>query len=246
MRAAVAMVLLGGVSGAATAAGFNLDFEGFAHGQIIDNEYSSEEYSFVTIAADNFNNDVDLAVAFDTGEPQTDPDFLDLVAPFEQGPFAYSPGNILVIQRGGWCNGFKCMRPDDEGRTLAGPYVGEFVFDFAQPVSIHSIDFFDLDESEAGSPIRFFDADNNELFAGLFVTPATSELEGSVNSWDRMTFDVDGVKRIELTMGGSGGIDNIQGSMNARIPVPAVAWLFPSGLIAGIAWIRRRSSPAAD
>ena len=35
------------------------------------------------------------------------------------------------------------------------------------------------------------------------------------------------------------------GNVNAlafAVPVPAVVWLFPSGLIAGLAWMRRRNS----
>jgi hypothetical protein len=56
--------------------------------------------------------------------------------------------------------------------------------------------------------------------------------------WGQLEFNVDGVKRIELNLGGSGAIDNIRYSV---IPVPAAVWLFGSGLIGLIALARRKA-----
>ena len=54
--------------------------------------------------------------------------------------------------------------------------------------------------------------------------------------WDRLVFNVEGVKRIELNMGGSGAIDNITYSF---IPIPSAIWLFGCGLIGLVALARR-------
>ena len=51
-------------------------------------------------------------------------------------------------------------------------------------------------------------------------------------------FGVDGVKRIELKLGGSGAIDNIAYSV---IPLPSAVWLFGSGLV-GLAALARRKA----
>jgi hypothetical protein len=226
-----------GLSATALANEFNIDFEGFSHGQIID-----DEYDFVSISAENFRYNRDLATAFDTGINHAPPDMLlDLVAPFDEGPSVNSPGNILVIQAGGGgpCDASACKTSRDQG----GSNPGMFHFDFSQPVDITSIDFFDIDPGEEGAPVVFFDKDGNEI--GRYLTEMTTMDMGSpgdpARSWTRVIFDLAGVQRIDLALGGSGGIDNIQGKM--AIPLPAVAFLFPSGLIAGLAWIRRRTRP---
>jgi hypothetical protein len=180
-------------------------------------------------------------VAFDTTVDHSPPGTLkDLVGPFDIGPSVLAAGNILIIQRPNDCNDVICFNPRDEGRRGDGP-VGEFRFDFDSPVFINSIDFFDVEASEAGAPIQFFNAAGNEIDAGSFSTPVTFAMEGvDFHSWDSVQFNVGGVKSVVVTMGGSGGIDNIRGSSMA-IPIPAVAYLFPAGLLAGLGWIRRQS-----
>ena len=50
-----------------------LDFEDFGsvdftHGTVVNSQYNLAPYGNVTISADNFTNDVDLAVAFNSGQ----------------------------------------------------------------------------------------------------------------------------------------------------------------------------------
>lgn len=219
-----------------------------------------------------FAEAVNAAVIFDTNNP-TGGDW-DLGGPFQSSVWGTSvPNNVLIIQENGPCTAEFCSEPDDEGRRPAGT----IFFDFVAPISLQYIDFFDVETPEAGTPIRLFDEFDNELMPNMFSTPdASAEQVGHSNYWTRQFFDVDGVKRIEIHMGGSGAIDNLTGfagegpdsvftltfdqfqlgqiiddelselvtvrAMN--IPLPAVAYLFPAGLIAGLGWMRRRSHSA--
>jgi len=67
-----------------------------------------------------------------------------------------------------------------------------------------------------------------------FYTPDTA----GDNMWDQLAFNVEGVKRIELNMGGSGAIDNITFSV---VPIPAAVWLFGTGFIVLAGLARRRA-----
>ena len=61
------------------------------------------------------------------------------------------------------------------------------------------------------------------------------------NMLAQFLFGVDGVKRIELNMGGSGAISNITftAAEMPSVPVPAAMWLFGSGLIGLVGFARR-------
>lgn len=224
-----ATVLLMLMSSAASAV--VVDFEGYAAGTIIDDEYAAGPGpGGVFISAENFNNSLDVAVVFDTNNV-TGGDS-DLGAPFFRGEEALSPGNVLIIQENGPCSATACDVPDDEGARAAG----EFALEFVVPVILESIDFFDIEEPESMGSIKLFD-DQGELLPDMFAVPDT----GGDNTWDTMVFGVTGVSRVEIWMGGSGAIDNITFSV---IPVPAAAWLFSSGLLF-LAWLRRRLEPTA-
>jgi len=211
-----------------------LDFEGFSTGQIIDDEYAPA----VSISALNFSDGPDVAVVFDTENP-TGGD-LDLAGPFSSpdGEISqnYRPGSVLIIQERNNCNfgsGF-CNEADDEGSRPGG----QFSFVFANPITLQSLDFFDIEVEEAdmaASQIRLFDEFDNEILPGTFFVPNT----GGDNQWNQLIFgDIGGVSRLEVNMAGSGAIDNL-----TYVPVPAAAWLFGSGLL-GLWGLRRRSRPA--
>ena len=219
-----ASALLAGPAAAATV----LDFEGFDAGTIIDDEYAG-----VLISAENFNNDLDVAVLFDSNNV-TGGDF-DLGAPFFRGEEINNPGNILIIQENGPCSTESCVEPDDEGARAAG----KFFIEFAQPVELLSIDFFDIEEPESMGTIRLF-GESGEL-PDMFAVPNT----GGDNTWDSVLFNVSGVTGIEIYMGGSGAIDNITYEAAAPVPLPAAAWLFGStlGLAASL---RRRKRPQPE
>ena len=199
-----------------------IDFEGYSAGTIIDTEYAGE----LTMSAVNLGSGPDAAVIFDTTNP-TGGD-TDLV------PIDYNPGNVLIIHETNNCDANTCDNPDDEASG------GIFYLDFASIITLESIDFFDIEATENGQTpynvIKLFDAADNEIMPDTFYIPGT----GGDNTWDQLLFNVDGIKRIELNMAGSGAIDNI--TYRARVPLPAAAWLFASGFIGLITLARRKKA----
>ena len=207
-----------------------IDFDSLAPGTIVDNEFAP----LVSVSVENLGGGPNVAVVFDTLNP-TGHDF-DLGGPFNSNtpdlPDNFIANNVLIIHERFDCDARRCAEPDDEGSRPAG----RFFFEFSTPIRLESIDFFDVETAENGrrpeNAIRLFDAGSNELMPATFFTPDT----GGDNLWDRLAFNVDGVRRIELNMGGSGAIDNIT---YAIIPVPSAVWLFGCGLIGLVALARR-------
>lgn len=206
-----------------------IDFDDLAAGIIVDSEYSP----VMTVTVDNRGGGPDVAVVFDTLHPSGGD--LDLGGPFNSNnpelSDDYTANKVLIIHETHNCNALTCDDPDDEGSRPAG----RFFFDFSTSITLESIDFFDVETDENGrrpeNAIRLFDEAGSELMPGSFYTPDT----GGDNMWDRLVFNVAGVRRIELGMGGSGAIDNIAYSV---IPIPSAIWLFASGLI-GLAVLSR-------
>ncbi|MEM9058300.1 MAG: thrombospondin type 3 repeat:Cna B-type [Pseudomonadota bacterium] len=219
------IVLLGAHSASAAV----LDFEGFAAGTIIDDEYSSMG---ITISVQNIGGGPDLGVVFDTGNPTGGDD--DLGAPFAPGPDnelgMLDPGNVLIIQERDNCDGLTCTVPDDEGTRAAG----HIRIDFGGLVELSSIDFFDIEMAETGpgeeNRITLFDA-NGMAMSLDFFTPDT----GGDNRWDQVEFNVSGVSAVQINLGGSGAIDNI---VFTPVPVPAAFMLF-AGALAALGFTRR-------
>ena len=109
-----------------------IDFEGFAAGTVIDNEYADLG---VTISATGGSNQ---AMIFDTFNP-TGGDY-DLAT--------NNQGNVLIISEDG-----DSHDPDDNARG------GTITFDFDQATDISTISFLDIEE--AGGTIRSFDTNGN-------------------------------------------------------------------------------------
>ena len=215
-------LLLAGVAQSAI-----LDFEAFASGTIIDNEYSALG---ITISVDNTAGGPDLGVVFDTENP-TGGD-TDLAGPFSSdGLGQLSPGKVLIIQENGPCSATSCDTPDDEGGRAAG----SITISFGGPITLETIDFFDVETPEAGpgedNRITLFDV-NGAAIALDFFTPDT----GGDNRWDQVFFGISGVTAIQINMGGSGAIDNIAFQ---PVPVPAAFPLLITAL-AGLGFLRRR------
>lgn len=203
-----------------------ITFEGFDKGTIIDDEFVVS--NGVTINGVNVDRGAsNMAVIFDSNASSTaDP---DLEAPFYntngQNLGVANPGNVLIIhEHPSECNGITCGDdPDDEGSRPAGYF--DIIFD--QPVTLNSIDFFDVESGENGNT-------SNNLITVLgtgtydpFYTPNT----GGDNTWARLYFNLVGVTSLKIKLHGSGAIDNIDYSL-VNVPAPGTLALFVLGLIA--------------
>ena len=202
-----------------------LDFEGFGAGTIIDDEYFT---TFgVTISAMGVGSAPDVAVVFDSNNP-TGGDS-DLMAPFAPGPGnpfgPSSPGNLLILQENGPCTPTMCPDPDDQGANPAGT----ISFVFSDPVLIESLDFFDIEGSEPGDVVLFNAA------GGVLATFPIPGTDGDLQ-WQRLFMNVGNVAAVDINMGGSGAIDNLQ----FAVPLPAGLPLLLSAL--GLLGLNRRRS----
>lgn len=226
-----------------------------SEGTIINSQYNSSAFGNVTISADNSRfsglNNPDLrdrAVVFDSTDNTppagvTDYDF-DLVDPIG-GP--NDLGNVLIIQEN--TNGCTqatdtvCSDPDDEGRQPAG----FFSFQFGQAIDLLSLDLIDVEAAENGT------GPNNRIEVWQFgVTPdgTNGTIVGHTpnlgnNVWGQVAWLFDtsnpelrNLGRIDVYMGGSGALDNLEYSV---VPVPAAFWLFGTALIGFICFSRRTS-----
>jgi len=215
---AIGAAIMFAMAGSAGAASLSvLDFEGFASGQIIDDEYAPD----VLISAVNLSSGPDVAIIFDTTDLHPAGGDLDLVAPFNSNnpdlPDNYKPGNVLIIQERNDCNfetGF-CATPDDEGSRPGG----EFEFLFSKAITLETIDFFDIeleeDNNNPNSEIHLYNSDNIEILMGMFFVPRT----GGDNLWNQLDFgSVSDVRRIVIELNGSGAIDNLTYQV---VPLPA-------------------------
>ena len=201
-----------------------IDFEDYASGTIIDNEYYVSDgitFNGINIA----KNAENLAVLFDTNN-YTGGD-RDLAAPFfnNDNLGEISPGNVLIIhEHPDECDAFTCVDPDDEGSRPAA----YFSINFSEAVTLNSIDFFDVESEEYGTSennlISFFDSNNVEILPNTFYTPNT----GGDNQWARLDFGVSGVSSIKISLYGSGAIDNIN---YTKVPEPTTLAIFALGII---------------
>ena len=208
-----------------------LDFEDFVAGTVMNTQYAG-----VTISADGASSgSPDLAVVFDTSNP-TGGD-TDLAAPFLTSNTGlvqeYDPGKILIIQENGSC-GTTCATPDDDANG------GRIWFDFSAPVTINSLDVFDIEANESGGAVEIylFAMDAVGSLLGTWTIPVT----GGDNTYDRISFagEASNVGRLGVFLTGSGAIDNLDFTV---VPVPPAALLFGSalGILAGVR--RRLAAP---
>ncbi|WP_182870577.1 SdrD B-like domain-containing protein [Rhodopirellula sp. JC639] len=179
-----------------------IDFDGYAKGTVIDNQYASLG---VTISADNARSGApDVAMIFDSSTP-TGGDH-DLGTPNQDfagpgvgyggrsgatGENSVALGNVLIISEDGDSND-----PDDEAHG------GTVTFTFDTAVRIDHIGLLDIDSDESG---------------GTVVTMMTNSGQQSFNiaalgnnSFQRILIDVDEVTSLVVTFPSSGAITDLK------------------------------------
>jgi len=198
--------------------------------------------------------DRDMEDDFDAG-----PDGTGLIHPQIASITAHRPGHVLMIQEhyvGDCSDGKRCVnsgdtgKADDEGARPAG----EIVFEFDELVNVHSLDFFDVENPEAGPPpqILGFQDDGDDIADFMVAVPETGGEVGSncgtgsaehqcETHFNRVTFNFTNINRLVVEMGGSGGIDNLYGSrdMTTQIPEPGPLAVFATGFLALVVARRR-------
>ncbi|MEO0939724.1 MAG: cadherin-like domain-containing protein [Pseudomonadota bacterium] len=98
-------------------------------------------------------------------------------------------GNVLIISEDG-----NSGNPDDEAHG------GTLRFTFDEEVDVKSLTFLDIEES---AWVKFYDADGKHI--------KTIDVHGVGNNGQRkVDFNVDGVARMDVILGGSGAIDNLE------------------------------------
>lgn len=220
----------------APASALTIDFEEFGHGEIVTSSQG------VVISTTNIGGGPDIGVAFDTNRTGTADRDLQRNAGWQSGNLAPDTdlGNILIIQEHRYsCNAGTCSDPDDEGSRPAGSI--EFDYSAIGTFDHFEMDLIDIEESISAEPgaIDFYlgAVHVEQVMFSDFGTPGVIYGDNSANHLyilDGITFD-----RVKVSLGGSGGIDNLIAT-NA-IPEPTAAILFIAGLAAVHPRIRRRS-----
>ena len=211
-----------------------LDFEelDFGHGHVVSISRG------VQIATDNFVIEhPDLGIVFDTTQINTADGDLQATGGWEPGnlgPDAFL-GNILIVQENAaGCDTGTCTAPDDEGARPAG----SFTLDFDQlgVFETFSFDLIDVEgaELENGSVEFRLGEIQVALFSFASFLGLGQDVEYGNNSANHVDLgNVGAYDEVVITMGGSGGVDNIL----VQAAEPSAALLL---LTAGLALLRRR------
>jgi hypothetical protein len=215
---------------AVQAQALTLDFEEFTHGQVVSTPDLANYKGFV-IAVENFQaGHPDLGVVFDSEDEvnTADPD-LERGAGWAAGNLAPGSvlGNLLIIQENAvGCGDGVCGDPDDEARRQAGT-ITLSLSPSSTPFNSFEFDLIDLDETTAenGSIEFLIDGTQTALFDFDEFTGVTWG-DNSANHID--LGKVGAYDEIVITMGGSGGVDNLLMS----VPEPDTLALTTLGLTA--------------
>lgn len=215
---------------AAPAAAVTIDFSEFVHGQEVT------ESQGVYIYTRNIGGGPDLGVAFDTNATGTSDRDLEFGSGWTGGNLAPDTdlGNIMIIQENwGGCQEesgvIVCNDPDDEGSRPAGM----IAFDY---YSLGSFTHFEMDLIDVENPAVGYEPGSIDFYLGVvhvehvmfsdFTSPEVGYGDNTANHLnvlDGIEFDL-----VVISLGGSGGIDNLVAT-NA-IPEPSAALLFFAGM----------------
>ncbi|NNU15359.1 hypothetical protein HK107_03335 [Parvularcula sp. ZS-1/3] len=220
----------------AHAAPFVIDFEGAPEGTQLIAPNAGLLPNVATITVSNANGPNALII-FDTTEnsdDSNDPDLVDnqsgvftgfddpSTAAVEQATF----GNIAVI-----ADQMPFNPADDEGSG------GTVLFELETVSTLFSLDLLD---SKSGT-VEFFDENGDEIAGSMVTLPNVDTTDANFpNLAATVLFNgvsgISGVKSFRITLGESGGFDNIVGQ---AVPIPGALPLFVAGL-GGFAAMRRR------
>jgi hypothetical protein len=230
-----------------------IDFNNLSNRQIVDTEFQAS-YG-LTISAQNVGGGPHLAVIFDSSLTGTlDPDLQGpLPNTWNSGNLAPSTflGNLLIIAESGADNGsgFLDRRPDDEGSRPAG----SLFFDFDRPIDSFGFDVVDIEgPEEYGQDSGYFatfylgPTELGRVGFGELIDPISSFYDPTIVYGDNSANMIQPITssdlgtspfdRVEINMGGSGGVDNINWT---HVPEPSSIILLLSGFF-GLLGLKRK------
>ena len=211
-----------------------LDFEelGFGHGHVVTISQG------VHVTTENFVvGHPDLGILFDTTRINTADDDLEATGGWDAGNLAPDAflGNILIVQENAaGCNTVTCTAPDDEGARPAGSFT--LGFDLLGVFETFSFDLIDVGGAvlENGSVEFRLGGIQVGLFSFASFLGLGQDVVYGNNSANHVDLgNVGAYDEVVITMGGSGGVDNIL----VQAAEPSAALLL---LTAGLALLRRR------
>ncbi|HEV2293970.1 MAG TPA: PEP-CTERM sorting domain-containing protein [Tepidisphaeraceae bacterium] len=238
-----------------------MNFNGRAHGEIVDDYYKSSKG--VTISAANSQGGPNIAIAFDTTRTRTDD--ADLEDPWNMGNLVGTTlWKILILAENDIdANGDgRIDRPDDQGSQPHLGSAGQLIFDFDLPQQSLGVDLIDVEDGDytippdpqtAGDQVGYIGfyllgAEVRRVSLHEFVNPSSDLHDPSVvygdNSANRIQemtaeeLNIVAYDKLVFDMGMCYGIDSLVfQEFTGAVPEPSsLAWL---GL--GAALLARRA-----
>ncbi len=231
-------------------------FDEYVHGTIINNQYEAD--TGLVISAENLARRFDYAVVFDSNVASTTD--TDLIGPpthsWTGGNISEQPlGHLLILQENNTDRNNDGIMddPDDEGRRPAG----SFFLNFNDPITELGFAVVDIENVESNGYYSKFYNDGNLVgtldFSDYldsnspFYDPSISFGDNTANLLPTVSasdFNVDNFDKVEIRLGGSGAITNLE--FLPEPPPPTVTVPEPSTLLtmllglSSLLWFRRR------
>jgi hypothetical protein len=233
-------------TGNASALPLNLNSPELQHGTIVSDQFVSQG---VHISVDNRGGGPDAALIFNSEESGTEDSDLERGNRWARGnldDLTEELGNLLIIAENviDSNNDGLVNRPNDEGSRPAG----SIYFDFDYTITSFGFDLIDVEgpdeySDDSGFFAAFYDGDDLMKSIGFDELITRDDAVFGNNSANRIaSFTVEelglpGFNRVEINMGGSGGITTI--AYTPVVPEPTTMLLVGLGLL-GIMAVRKR------